>query len=183
MIGLVGLLSTAFLFFLIMSLFIVGPRNMLRWPLVLFKRKPKYVIVKNRGSYFPIKRKPFAYRVMYERTYGTPANWKRKSNVQAVCLKFPGRYGVSSMEKAKAEIERLEDKEIEQVPPNGYEGCFWRGNPTFFEPKSYEPTRPFAALFKMESKEETIDGMIDAKFSGEEVMKTKIGAERDLRSG
>lgn len=178
--ALLGFLGTVLFFFLFMSLITAGPRVMIRWPLILFRRKPKYVIVKNKGGYFPIKRDPFAYRTMYRDKFNEPAFWEKKTNVQSVHLKYPDLYGANSMERAKSIIEQLEGEEIKEVSGNGYGGIFWRGNATFFERKSYEPMNIGIAPFKSEEQEPQIDAMIDAKFSDEEIMETEVGAERDL---
>jgi len=161
-----------FFVFLVVSFFVAGPRVMLRWPLMLFKRKPKYAVVKYRGGYFPIKRDPFAYRTMYKKGIG----WKKEDHPQSVSMKYSILHAESSFDAAKRKIEELEGEEIEQVSSNGYAGTFWRGSPTFFERKSYEST--IQQIFKQNSKAVTIDEMIDSKFSNEEIRETKVGAEQ-----
>jgi len=178
-----GVLGTFCLSGLITGLIMAGPRVVLRWLLMLFKRKPEYVIVEYGGDYFPIKRDLFAYRTMCRTsTYGKDG-WETQNFPQKTSIRYPSLYGFRSFEGAKRKIEELEEKEIKQVSSNGYAGTFWRGTPTFFEPKSYEPMKigqRLIAPFKFEEEPQTVDGMIDAKFSDEEIMETKVGAERDL---
>lgn len=137
--------------------------------------KPEFMVVKYRSNYFPIRiGSSGKYDIMLNIT-GKDYTWKQEGHPESISLSYENLHGVSSLDEAINTIEKSESIEVKQIKLENFEP-YQKGKLYFFDEKE-----KVIEWEKNKTEGMTVDELIDYKFSRDEILNTKVGAERTAR--
>lgn len=144
---------------------------------------PPYCIVQYSNystNFFPVKRNTDGeYDLMIRKNYYLGSDefeycWEYQKHPESTSLKYEKLHGFDTYDQAAQIIEDIDDVSLVNVSWDGRP--FEKGPCHFFDTKQKYEDRNQEAI----DSAETIDEMIERKFTKEEIKNTKVGAERDL---
>jgi len=136
-----------------------------------FGYKPKYILLEYKNDFFPVRKNNNSYNQVLEKKFDGLLYWKVDKHIESIILDYPNLHAEPSLNSAKKLIERKDNVTLKRTSSKYH--SFSKGEIHFFDEKEKVNEKDEK---KMESM--SLDELIDKKFTKEEILNTKVGAER-----